>query len=96
MRGILSDRIDAGARAGITPAHAGNTMANLSPKADRRDHPRACGEYLKARRAWIWHRGSPPRMRGIRAANVLHAPLGRITPAHAGNTHAVFTENEKT
>ena len=71
---------------GITPAHAGNTLANALPSICNRDHPRACGEYVPSGPSTITGSGSPPRMRGIRLD---HKDLGLqtgITPAHAGNT----------
>ena len=33
---------------GITPAHAGNTLSSISWIAGYRDHPRACGEYVRS------------------------------------------------
>ena len=35
---------------GITPAHAGNTIAAVKLVITRRDHPRACGEYSRKTR----------------------------------------------
>ena len=51
---------------GIIPAHAGNTPARTQPPANRRDHPRACGEHCAARAAILLNTGSSPRMRGTR------------------------------
>ena len=71
---------------GIIPAHAGNTSAHCRMRISGRDHPRACGEHVSARRRPRRRRGSSPRMRGtLGLAPVLPSILG-IIPAHAGNT----------
>ena len=51
--------------AGITPAHAGNTVLLLVRNCNEQDHPRACGEYFILPGAAAGWEGSPPRMRGI-------------------------------
>ena len=70
----------------IIPAHAGQTSSwppstGLSP-----DHPRACGanEFLAAQ--YRSFTGSSPRMRGKRRWCRYCSLLGRIIPAHAGQT----------
>ena len=70
----------------ITPARAGKTSGFDSPRAARRDHPRACGENLSSVLAcWIML-GSPPRVRGKRDEQ-RHGERGcGITPARAGKT----------
>ena len=82
-----------GAGAGrITPACAGKTFVVLIPASPYTDHPRVCGEnrrhiYDQPRRD-----GSPPRVRGKRAAACPWSPRARITPACAGKTApACFT-----
>ena len=70
----------------IIPAHAGNTPAWTGRRKQNADHPRACGEHLRAMRDDEATYGSSPRMRGTlqHAAGGNHRP--RIIPAHAGNT----------
>ena len=46
MRGIRAVARKSFAAAGITPAHAGNTILNLDRGNTAEDHPRACGEYI--------------------------------------------------
>ena len=76
----------------IIPAHAGNSLAPLRTDRTGSDHPRACGEL---RRLWTRVRGtygSSPRMRGthVEARGVFG--VGRIIPAHAGNSIQGFGE----
>ena len=86
MRGILRAGRFRRRKAGITPAHAGNTLADGFIGAAIRDHPRACGEYAMPELRETDRMGSPPRMRGIRQyVEDEDGHLG-ITPAHAGNT----------
>ena len=49
---------------GITPAYAGKSCPASSPIGVRTDHPRVCGEKLKAKAVGAMASGSPPRMRG--------------------------------
>ena len=50
------------------------------------DHPRACGEHMRADNSTPHNGGSSPRMRGTQPPSA-HADQGRrIIPAHAGNT----------
>ena len=72
----------------ITPADAGKTYREMREKISQQDHPRGCGENLKARSQSWSGRGSPPRMRGKPFQNTLQACPRRITPADAGKTHA--------
>ena len=49
---------------GITPAYAGKSFSKCFRISSSRDHPRVCGEKLRAYTK-IWNEwGSPPRMRG--------------------------------
>ena len=50
------------------------------------DHPRACGELSRTSRAMIGLSGSSPRMRGTPEKRRLEPCVGRIIPAHAGNS----------
>ena len=54
---------------GITPACAGKSLFCAPLPLTGRDHPRACGEKLRGRRAAEDAQGSPPRVRG-KAASV--------------------------
>ncbi len=72
--------------AGITPAYAGKSASCCSPESAARDHPRVCGEKAQREGSAMWHKGSPPRMRG----KVVHFAIDgfgqRITPAYAGKS----------
>ena len=87
MRGILGGKPSADVQAGITPAHAGNTLFIVNTTNNHRDHPRACGEYLPPTASVVLGIGSPPRMRGILGGKPSADVQAGITPAHAGNTH---------
>ena len=71
----------------IIPAHAGNTWNAPTCWANKRDHPRTCGEHLidSARRG-LWS-GSSPHMRGTQQRALADVNAIGIIPAHAGNTH---------
>ena len=86
MRGIPLAIIAMLAMAGITPAHAGNTIWRYPCGAGKGDHPRACGEYVIFDGRSYSVTGSPPRMRGIPIGDYFGLPTNGITPAHAGNT----------
>ena len=83
--GLAGDELS---RDGITPAYAGKSTEREDKVAERKDHPRICGEkmlYIGIGRTLV---GSPPHMRG----KVVHA-LGfvvgvGITPAYAGKSSA--------
>ena len=74
--------------AGITPAHAGKTLMNISKSASSWDHPRSRGKdnalYLTVIRAL----GSPPLTRERQVMRVNDIDNEGITPAHAGKTPA--------
>ena len=70
----------------ITPAHAGSSMTDHVCLYTAQDHPRACGEQVKAVGADSFWVGSPPRMRGaVDESGHLGGVVG-ITPAHAGSS----------
>ena len=71
-------------RLGITPAHAGKRFPRRAQGPCRRDHPRTCGEKLRARDKISAPWGSPPHMRGKEKIQHLVVYRRRITPAHAG------------
>ncbi len=89
MRGIrgavsVSERLS-----GISPAHAGNTCANLPGNNSIEDQPRTCGEYICTICAGSMAIGSAPHMRGIRLTAKSETCLLWISPAHAGNTSII-------
>ena len=90
MRGkvVRGHRVRAQRR--ITPAHAGKSVLTFALNADKRDHPRPCGEKFGYEDNASAERGSPPPMRG--KVNVIAAPdvLAGITPAHAGKRGLVY------
>ena len=70
----------------ITPACAGKTKRILGRVLGTGDHPRVCGENIANPRSIHRLGGSPPRVRGKRAAMASWFALIGITPAHAGKT----------
>ena len=70
----------------ITPAYAGKRTWCSSGIHRNEDHPRLCGEKLKASHASIRLSGSPPPMRGKVAAVQKRVNQLRITPAYAGKS----------
>ena len=74
------------ARAGITPACAGNSaISNLRSYAGR-DHPRLRGEQAAAPYSVAWMPGSPPLARGTVVRVHFLRIIAGITPACAGNS----------
>ena len=71
---------------GITPACAGKTDPARDSRLDAQDHPRVCGENSLGRSSRCLPSGSPPRVRGKRAALEGRSERDRITPACAGKT----------
>ena len=70
----------------IIPAHAGNSAAPGRPRLPQPDHPRACGELLRAEVCRVGSFGSSPRMRGTLQELDHRGRPNRIIPAHAGNS----------
>ena len=73
---------------GITPADAGKTFSHTTLPHSGQDHPRGCGENVRAVTALSAHAGSPPRMRGKLSNCSTYVEYERITPADAGKTAA--------
>ena len=73
-------------RTGLIPAHAGKTSFWRTASARARAHPRSRGENAIVGRPVALMRGSSPLTRGKRRADPVHAPRGRLIPAHAGKT----------
>ena len=71
---------------GITPAHAGKSYHCFARRALYPDHPRTCGEKVRASTLKNRHAGSPPHMRGKEEADPARGAARGITPAHAGKS----------
>ena len=80
----------------IIPAHAGQTASTRIPTPARPDHPRACGANAVRRGRRTGVRGSSPRMRGKHDGRAATLPLGRIIPAHAGQTSCRSVSSSRT
>ena len=72
----------------ITPAYAGKRGRCPRPAGRRWDHPRVCGEKIRARLHPRFLVGSPPRMRGKAFLINATASFSGITPAYAGKSGA--------
>ena len=70
----------------ITPAYAGKRGRCPRPAGRRWDHPRVCGEKIRARLHPRFLVGSPPRMRGKERKRCCTATGTGITPAYAGKS----------
>ena len=68
MRGKLCNLPSNILKFGITPAHAGKTLAIRIDDWENGDHPRACGENKSSSCPISGRLGSPPRMRGKQEA----------------------------
>ena len=84
VRGKAVRAVFSGGQLRITPACAGKSHEESSPKQPFEDHPRVCGEKV----IWVCScciiRGSPPRVRGKDFEFSLTSRIDRITPACAG------------
>ena len=86
MRGALHEIAVHVDGVGIIPAYAGSTLVCLPQKRWYRDHPRVCGEHLKAAAKTETSKGSSPRMRGALNAIFGGVCVYGIIPAYAGST----------
>ena len=86
MRGKLLHELQRQIPVGITPADAGKTWMLHGISKTAQDHPRGCGENMKAFESVSAAWGSPPRMRGKLTARCGKKYPDRITPADAGKT----------
>ena len=84
VRGRVADQLTSRELLGSPPARAGKRDSSDKRKGNTTDHPRACGEESPQPAALHRVQGSPPRVRGRVLAQLLVAPLQRITPARAG------------
>ena len=86
MRGAQPTFFDDMAGQWIIPADAGSTQVLIIKPETVKDHPRGCGEHLRA----MWHAisetGSSPRMRGAHTHDDTVSPEHGIIPADAGST----------
>ncbi len=76
--------------AGIIPARAGSSCLCRRHHTRRRDHPRACGEQLRALNKQLYSQGSSPRVRGAAAQTARTCPALGIIPARAGSSLLFF------
>ena len=70
----------------ITPACAGKSTSHANHIANRKDHPRVCGEKFRAYALICDEWGSPPRVRGKAIHTNMEIGARRITPACAGKS----------
>ena len=78
---------------GIIPACAGNTQAGDDRLQGGEDHPRMCGEHLRAHCSWLLPKGSSPHVRGTPSRVHDRAEPPGIIPACAGNTDFEMGDN---
>ena len=79
----------------ITPAYAGKRRSLLRKTAERRDHPRVCGEKSDFAVIAFPVLGSPPRMRGKEKKDSITHSKKRITPAYAGKSQVRLCPDSK-
>ena len=70
----------------IIPAYAGSTLPAGSQASVTKDHPRVCGEHIRAVISFLLVKGSSPRMRGARFPVSRLLVVFGIIPAYAGST----------
>ena len=92
-RGIRAWPVAAAGLARFTPAHAGNTPADLFRMFHCQVHPRSRGEYDEFAKFKGATPGSPPLTRGIPRSFTISIASFRFTPAHAGNTVSTTPES---
>ena len=88
-RGLQAEAGLEGAAGRIIPARAGFTGAEAKSDAERPDHPRSRGVYVRAHLAGRASRGSSPLARGLLTGRLGLAGLARIIPARAGFTRPI-------
>ncbi len=64
VRGTRHIQTQTRAKGGITPACAGNTHTSSFASADKKDHPRVCGEHTTGKHTREYRQGSPPACAG--------------------------------
>ena len=86
MRGALEVSGEQFQWRGIIPACAGSTKYEYLKIANRRDHPRMCGEHASVHVERLCAGGSSPHVRGALVAETTLAGRIGIIPACAGST----------
>ena len=86
MRGALRREVQTPQARRIIPAYAGSTRPCFRSVAERRDHPRVCGEHCARCRRTLTGWGSSPRMRGALSWHRVQRRVPGIIPAYAGST----------
>ena len=89
VRGTPPSRAARSVSSRIIPACAGNAAGRAPSRTWMPDHPRVCGERLKAARATFTFNGSSPRVRGTQIGGGPSFIRVRIIPACAGNAVAI-------
>ena len=84
MRGKVLPLLHSPHPPGITPACAGKRLRIGVRYAQRKDHPRVCGEKRQGNMNKEVKVGSPPRMRGKASHHEVCVLVLGITPAYAG------------
>ena len=90
MRGAQNNDRKLMAQVRIIPADAGSTSYRRLTTRSPWDHPRGCGEHPNQVAVNEMQQGSSPRMRGAPALKAGCRYVGRIIPADAGSTRAVY------
>ena len=93
VRGKLGRALGMAGFGRITPAGAGKTLTIAALALIGEDHPRRCGENTAHPRCCRCRAGSPPQVRGKRAAAADPGILSGITPAGAGKTRRCAERN---
>ena len=86
MRGAPALRVAVITVDGIIPADAGSTLMIMGLSGTPQDHPRRCGEHIRAPALIPLRLGSSPQMRGARPPKCGQILACRIIPADAGST----------
>ena len=86
MRGKVLPLLHSPHPPGITPACAGKRLRIGVRYAQRKDHPRVCGEKRQGNMNKEVKVGSPPRMRGKASHHEVCVLVLGITPAYAGKS----------
>ena len=86
VRGALTVGHATGREHGIIPACAGSTKCVMAIFVSERDHPRMCGEHLRADFGELAVEGSSPHVRGARGFHEIIDHDAGIIPACAGST----------
>ena len=90
MRGKVLPLLHSPHPPGITPACAGKRLRIGVRYAQRKDHPRVCGEKRQGNMNKEVKVGSPPRMRGKGLMDAELSNAVGITPAYAGKSFGSF------